>query len=115
MDREATVTGHLWIRAAADIPGGKGRVDGRVEVGLWAERWEHPSEFRPQLQQDAERAASYFSSRPVALDEDTACQLADDLNARIAGSCGGRPHWIEIWRGTGGDAEPLLRLEVGRP
>lgn len=97
----------LQVRASVDIPGSKGRIDGRIEVGLSYRPGEKPSELRAKLIQVIGPAAAWVA----AFDDDDAAGLAMEIDERI-GQRWARARFVEIWRGTGDDAEPLIRLDV---
>lgn len=96
-----------YVRVAVDIPGASGRVDGTVELGLHYDEGQKPSMLRPALEQLGTDAALYFGG--LALDEDRADQVTRWLDARLVRQFGDVPRFIEVWRGTGADAEPLTQ------
>lgn len=97
-----------YVRATVEIPGSKGRIDGSIEIGLHRERHEQPSWYRNALIEVGEVAVRLLRGRP--LDEDTADEITEDLDARIVGLWGDRPRFIEIWRGTGTAEEALSQV-----
>lgn len=97
-----------YVRAQVAIPGSKGRIDGTIEIGLHRDIAEPPHAFRDKLIEVGEVAVRVLAGRP--LDEDAADEVTEDLDRRIVGLWGDRPRFIEIWRGTGDDAEPLSQL-----
>lgn len=83
-------------------------VAGTIEIGLHYERGHPPHAYRDKLREVGEMAARVLRGR--TLDEDTADLITEDLDERIVGLWGDRPRFIEIWRGTGDDAEPLTQV-----
>jgi hypothetical protein len=98
-----------YVRACVEIPGSKGRVDGVIEIGMHYEVGERPGAYRGKMIELGDLAARCARGR--VLNEDTAAAITEDLDERIVALWGAdRARFIEIWRGTGDDAEPLTQV-----
>lgn len=107
-----------YVRAAAEIrmpaanvPGApRYIVAGTVELGLHYERGESPGVYRPRLIKAAEATLGGLIGWAGPIHEDLADEITEDLDARLVAVFGDRPRFIEVWCGTGDDAEPLTQV-----
>jgi hypothetical protein len=98
-----------YVRAAVAIPGSKGRADGTIEIGLhYDPSGDQPGRLRDSLLRCGDLAVR--STDGEHLDENIADAITANLDQRIVDIWGDRPRFIEVWRGTGDDAEPLTQV-----
>ena len=114
-----------YVRAQVTIGWYGNPCLGTIEIGLHYEQGDQTARYRSKLVECAKCAfRDLFAHQiqredarwpkgdpePNPLDEHTADALTSNLDARIVALWGDRPRFIEIWRGTGDDAEPLTQI-----